>query len=791
MTWKIFQELLYKRFDNRNGRDVVEEFNKLRQSGKVEKYQEKFEELKTLMIIRNPHLDEECFVSSLISGLKDEVKTMIKMLKPTTLSRAFDLAALQEEAWRLQTRIFKERGKAAPKDRFGISRNSSQHQIHSSHYRVPPTSTFRNTSFKGKTMATSGSEPRRLSTEEFQYRRNNGLCFKCGEKFGQGHQCKSGQLNLLVTDEEEEIEFEDAVGEQDESTGNLGQVMKMSLHALSEAIKRKTITLIGKWDGVEMLILVDIESSDSYISSEKVIAFDIPYQLVEPFSVIVMDLSGWDMILGVDWMTHFSPITFDFHQLTESEVPAEVQQVIGDFNDVSQTPTKLPPTREIDHEIPLKHGSQAFKMKPYRYPHSQKGEIEKQVREMLQHGIINHSNSPFASPVLLVKKKEGTWRLCVDYRCLNEMTIKDNYPIPNVDELINELAGSRLFAKRSKCSFTQQKVDYLGHTITEDEAPVLRLPDFQKTFTIETDASGRGIGAVLMQEGHPIAFLSKALSPRNLGLSAYEKELLIMRFSTRREQQNKVADALSRLYDRSSDEITRQGSYLAISSVTPLWIQELQKSYEADPQCQRIISQLLLDPAAQLQYEWDHGLLIYSGKLYVGSNSGLRDKLIQALHASAIGGHSGQRGCWQRLKALFYWPNMKQDVIKDRIFTSVFWQELFRLVGIELRYSSAYHPQSDGQSERLNQCVETYLRCMTREFPYNWSRWLLPLAEWWYNSSDHSSLQLTLFEALYDDKPPPLPLGPHVDTTIPAASQLLQERLRISSSIKDHLTKAQ
>ena len=88
-------------------------------------------------------------------------------------------------------------------------------------------------------MSTSGSKPRRISAQELQYRRNNGLCFKCGEKFGQGRQCKSSHLNLLVIDEEEESEFEDALGKQDESIGNKGQIMEMSLHALSEALKRK------------------------------------------------------------------------------------------------------------------------------------------------------------------------------------------------------------------------------------------------------------------------------------------------------------------------------------------------------------------------------------------------------------------------------------------------------------------------------------------------------------------------------------------------------------------------
>ena len=112
-----------------------------------------------------------------------------------------------------------------------------------------------------------------------------------------------------------------------------------------------------------------------------------------------------------------------------NDIFAGVQGIIEEFTDAFAAPIELPPVRSIDHEIPLKPESQPFKMKPYRYSHSQKGEIEQQVKEMLQHGIITHSNSnsPFASPVLLVKKKEGTWCFCIEYRRLNEMTIKDRY----------------------------------------------------------------------------------------------------------------------------------------------------------------------------------------------------------------------------------------------------------------------------------------------------------------------------------------------------------------------------
>jgi transposase InsO family protein len=98
---------------------------------------------------------------------------------------------------------------------------------------------------------------------------------------------------------------------------------------------------------------------------------------------------------------------------------------------------------------------------------------------------------------------------------------------------------------------------------------------------------------------------------------------------------------------------------------------------------------------------------------------------------------------------------LPKSIVSDRdpIFTSSLWQELFKLQGITLAYSSAYHPQSDGQTEALNECLEGYLRCYTGGKPKEWGFWL-PLAEWWYNTNHHSSTGMTPFEALYRVTPP-------------------------------------
>jgi hypothetical protein len=90
---------------------------------------------------------------------------------------------------------------------------------------------------------------------------------------------------------------------------------------------------------------------------------------------------------------------------------------------------------------------------------------------------------------------------------------------------------------------------------------------------------------------------------------------------------------------------------------------------------------------------------------------------------------------------------------RDRVFTSAFWQELFKLKDTTLNMSSSNHPQTDGQTERLNQCLETYLRCMVQACPIKWAHWI-PLADFWYNSTffnlrPYMVINLDILESLW------------------------------------------
>jgi hypothetical protein len=129
-----------------------------------------------------------------------------------------------------------------------------------------------------------------------------------------------------------------------------------------------------------------------------------------------------------------------------TKLPPEIAIVLDEFALVFEAPSQLPPQRSFDHVIPLVPGAKPVHIRPYRYPPSLKDEIEKQVAEMLSKGIIQPSSSGFSSPILLVKKKDGSWRFCVDYRYLNALTLKSIFPIPVFNELMDELAKAKWFS---------------------------------------------------------------------------------------------------------------------------------------------------------------------------------------------------------------------------------------------------------------------------------------------------------------------------------------------------------
>lgn len=117
------------------------------------------------------------------------------------------------------------------------------------------------------------------------------------------------------------------------------------------------------------------------------------------------------------------------------------------FSDVFDWSEELPLKRDIKHHIYIKKGVDPVNVRPYRYAHHQKEEMERLMDEMLKTGIIRPSTSPYSRSVLLVKKKDGRWRFCVDCGALNNVTIQDKFPILVVDELFDELNAANMFSK--------------------------------------------------------------------------------------------------------------------------------------------------------------------------------------------------------------------------------------------------------------------------------------------------------------------------------------------------------
>ena len=127
----------------------------------------------------------------------------------------------------------------------------------------------------------------------------------------------------------------------------------------------------------------------------------------------------------------------------------KLEELLKNNEDVfpDELPKGRPPARAVEHAIKLVEGAEPVNRPPYRFRPKEQAEMESQIKELLAQGFIRPSYSPYGAPVLFVPKKDGRWRMCVDYRALNKDTIKDKYLLPRIDDLLDRLGKARYFTK--------------------------------------------------------------------------------------------------------------------------------------------------------------------------------------------------------------------------------------------------------------------------------------------------------------------------------------------------------
>nr|GEU76829.1 retrotransposon-related protein [Tanacetum cinerariifolium] len=860
-TWDFFKDKLMVRFSGTKFQNANKDLGSLYQDEGVDEYIEEFEALSALI----PNQSEEQSIGMFLRGLKNDIHSWVRKLNPHTSS-----------------------SKAAQPNQSVVHSNDRHNS----------------------TLRSFGT--RHLTKQEWEDRRRKGLCFSCGQKYYPQHKCSEGTLRILLlaegdeVDDNGEIRLAEAILDEKDADGEC-LALELNGYSTVSSSNLKTIKLAGKLNGIPVLILIDSGATHNFILKKLAIAFGLTIKPVKRLQISLGDGSQTCLNGQIDQVS----MELDPPSVLNDEQLSDLSALLSQFSMLFQAPQGLPPPRSIEHAINLVVGKGPICFRPYRYPHLHKDEIQ-QVEEMLRTGIIRVSQNAYSSPVILVKKKDSSWRLCIDYRALNRAIIPDKYPIPVVEELLDELHGSRFFSKIDlKLGFYQVRVHesdiektafqtHNGHYeflvmpfgLTNAPAtfqalmndifrPLLRagVLVFLTTFwgvsmdpaKIEsitywpTPKNVKAVRGFLGLTGYYHKFIegygniSKPLTE----LTKKDGFLWCSEAQSAFENLKKImASALvlallnfSQPFEIECDASGRGIGGVLMQSQRPIsgWM-ELD-GLKDDPQLQKIVQEVTNDPQSRPGFSLVNGKLYHKERFVIPATSPWIPQLLEEFHSSPNGGHSGFYRTYRRLASRIYWLGMTKSVRefvracdtwlpktngyevilmvvdrlskychfiplkhpftarslaevflkevirlhgipksllsdRDPLFLSTFWKEIFSLQGSKLKFSSAYHPETDGQTEVVNHSLETYLRCFAAEQPKNWSFWL-PWGEFWHNISFHVSTNTTPFEVVYGRAPPIILKYVPVEIHCEVVASDLQDRYEALKQLKYHLARAQ
>jgi hypothetical protein len=849
--WKDLKEVLVKRFQTKDIKKLRQEFLNIRCGFNIEEYNNKFVNL--FMTIGD--ITEEDAIVRYITGLKPNTATMVEVQDPKDLEEAMRLAVVFEKKFQIQAtrnRDFKRtttnfQNTNNNVNNIKLTHNPQKQNTHTSF--KPSSSNFSHSSqphsrsFVG---SNSGSTSRNSDKPKV-------TCFKCGEE---GHIKRDCQNKVMVIDHNASEELLTVNGNYEGQKVKIlidsGSTINVISDKIAQAIDDKEEEAIVA-NGGKMSIKGDTRGKLSFEGS------------IHLINAKIAEITKFDVILGKPWLSEVNPkinyrtnlVSFkqkgkevkflaranliSAQQLKKSvskgaepfvafvfgkedkdvavETNSTLQNLLDEYKDLfpDELPG-MPPKREYEFEIKLDQEIPVPPKRPYRLNFREEEELKKQIDELLGLGLIQPSRSPFASPVLFVKKHDGSLRLCVDYRALNKATIKNKYPVPRSDDCVDNVAGyqfysacdcrsgyyqmgikpediqktafvtkfglyefkvvcfgltnapsafsemlrkifekeigkileiyiddivifsntiedhlrhlriffdklreHKIYLKRSKCSFLKQQVKFLGHIVSAEginpdpdkvsvikawkeptnvkelqsflglmnyyrkfipnfaaisvpltnllkndvvwkwnekekfafeelkvkliECATLKKPDFDKPFTITCDASDYSMGAVLSQEGYPIAFYSRKFNKTESNYSTYEKETLA------------ILNAVRTWKHYLNDKVLIESDHM------PLKYLKSQKN--PTPKQMRWIEEL-----EELDYEIVHKKgkenpvadalsRIYSIRI---DDDEKKREIIEECHSSDVAGHFGVAKTLEQIKRRFDWEGVSKDV---------------------------------------------------------------------------------------------------------------------------------
>nr|GEZ42958.1 putative reverse transcriptase domain-containing protein [Tanacetum cinerariifolium] len=368
-----------------------------------------------------------------------------------------------------------------------------------------------------------------------------------------------------------------------------------------------------------------------------------------------------------------------------------IRQLRSDGNDKVINLSGLPLARPVEFQIDLIPGAAPVARAPYRLAPSEMKELSDQLQELFDKGFIRPSSSHWGAPVLFVKKKDGSFRMCIDYRKLNKLTVKNRYPLPRIDDLFDQLQGSSIYSKMDL------RPGYHQLRVREQDIPKTAFRTWYGHYEFQVMPFGlTNSPADKKEHEEHLKVILELLKKEKLYAKFLKCEFWIPK---------ELVTLLRRLKIRDYARIP-----------------QVEIFYPSRPSG-------LLAQSAIPEWKWDNITMYFITKLPKSSQ--------------------GFDTIWvivDRLTKYAHFLPIRENDPLDKLARS-----FQKALGTDISMSTAYHPEIDGQSKRTIQTLEDMPRACVINFGKGWVIHF-PLAEFSYNNSYHAGIKVAPYEALYGRK---------------------------------------